>query len=331
MRQDGRDGRPGSRGLATCGYNAGRRTREALTAAAAARDQTAAQSAAETAAQTQAKVGTHTDETVGDSPTPNPEPEGTHRPGGSSMAARPLELKRDESAPLPVPAPTSSSSMVDRQLISRRDESIPLPRKMDEEIASEVNRALVQQQAPADVRIMNAKRNAKGTITAITNQNATAEMALLYRDIIIKAARLVDKGIIDVEGNESWERLKIHSVPLLRYMGKGAERLSKMRKAIQADSEGLAIPAQVSWLSNPRIIREREQRGEIKASLVVFIVRGKKVALRLVNKGVIAAGVQCKVEPYTNVGPDRLCELCCGLNHRESKCSHLQPKCGYCA
>ena len=81
----------------------------------------------------------------------------------------------------------------------------------------------------------------------------------------------------------------------------------------------------------PRIIRERQQRGEIQASLLVFIVRGKKVAQRLVNKGIIAAGVQYKVEPYTNAGPDSLCELCCGWGHIESKCSHHHPKCGYCA
>jgi len=230
-------------------------------------------------------------------------------PGGWSMAERRLILKRDESAPLPGLAPTSSSSMADRRLILSRDESIPLPRKMDEEIASAVNRAPFQQQAPAHVRIMNARRNAKGTITAITHQNATAEMALLYRDIIIKAARSVDKGIIDVEGNEFWERLKIHTVPLVRYMGKGTEGLQKMREEIQAENEGVAIAAQVRWLMNPRIIREREQRGEIKASSVVFIVRGKKVAQRLVNKGVIAAGVRYKVEPYTNAGPDSLCEL----------------------
>jgi len=50
---------------------------------------------------------------------------------------------------------------------------------MDEEITSAVNRALFQQLAPAHVRIMNARRNARGTITAITHQNATTEMALL--------------------------------------------------------------------------------------------------------------------------------------------------------
>jgi hypothetical protein len=235
------------------------------------------------------------------------------------------------SVPLPGPAPTSSSIMAHRRLLLKRDESIPLPRKMDEEIASTVNRALFQLQAPAHVRIRNARRNVKGTITAITHQNAMAEMALLYRDIIIMAARSVDKGIIDVERNESWERLKIHTVPLLRYMGKGTKGLQKMSEEIQAENEGVAISAQVRWLLNPRIIRERERRGEIKASSVVFIVRGKKVAHRQVNKGVFAAGIRYKVEPYTNAGPDSLRELCCRWGHIESKCSHNQPKCGCCA
>jgi len=93
------------------------------------------------------------------------------------------------------------------------------------EMTSAVNRELFQQQAPAHVRIMNARRNAKGTITAMMHQNTTTEVALLYRDMIIKAARSVDKGIIDVEGNESWERQEIHTVPLVRHMGKGTEAL----------------------------------------------------------------------------------------------------------
>jgi hypothetical protein len=100
-----------------------------------------------------------------------------------------------------------------------------------------------------------------------------------------------------------------------------------MRDEIQAESEGVAMPAQVRWILNPRIIREREQSGEIKASSVVFIVRGKQVAQRLVNNGVIAAGVRYKVKLYTNMGADSLCELCCGWGHIECKCSHHQPKC----
>jgi hypothetical protein len=49
---------------------------------------------------------------------------------------------------------------------------------MDQEIASVINRELFHQKALALIRVMNGKRNAKGPITAITHQNATAEMAM---------------------------------------------------------------------------------------------------------------------------------------------------------
>jgi len=115
--------------------------------------------------------------------------------------------------------------MAERSLILRKDESVPLSNKMDQEIASAFNSALFHQKALAHVRIMNAKRNAKGRFTAITHPNVTAEMALQYREIIITAARTVDNGAVDVEENESWVRLNIHPVPLVRYMGKGTEGL----------------------------------------------------------------------------------------------------------
>jgi len=98
---------------------------------------------------------------------------------------------------------------------------VPLPNKMDQEIASAINRALFHQQAPAHIRIMNARRNAKGAITAITHQNATAEMAMQFRDIIITAARTVDRGVVDVQENETWERLKIHAVVKARTVAYG--------------------------------------------------------------------------------------------------------------
>jgi len=94
--------------------------------------------------------------------------------------------------------------MADRLLIMRRDESIPRFNEMDEEIVSAVNRALLQQQTRVHVWIMKAKMNDRGAITAIMQQNPTGQMVLLYEDIIVKAARSVENGFIDVEGNESW-------------------------------------------------------------------------------------------------------------------------------
>ena len=74
--------------------------------------------------------------------------------------------------------------------------------QMDQEIVSEINRVLFHQQAPAHIRIMNARRNAKGAMTAIMHQNAMAEIAMQYQDIISTAAWTVDKGVIDVEDDE---------------------------------------------------------------------------------------------------------------------------------
>jgi hypothetical protein len=139
---------------------------------------------------------------------------------------------------------------------------------------------------------MNAKRNARRTITAVTQQNSTAAMALIYRNVIITVTSMVDKGVIDVEENESWQ-IKIHAVPLVRYMGKGTEGQQNMREEFEAENKGIAIPTQVRWLVNPCTIRERRQNGEIVTSSVVFVVKGTKLAQKLIKKGIKGAGVWC--------------------------------------
>jgi len=257
-------------------------------------------------------------------PAPTPTPRATSAARGVTTSAPiPTPTRRWETVPprnqkkpaYPGPARTTGSSMADRRPILRRDESVPLPNKMDHEIASVINRALFHQQAPAHIRIMNARRNVKGATTAISHQNATAEMAMQYRDIIIMAARTVDRVVVDVEENETWERLKIHAVPLVRYMGKGTEGLQKMREEFEAENEGIAIPTQVRWLANPHTIRETRQNGEIGVSSVVFVVKRSRLAQSLIKKGSKAAGVWYRVEAFTNAGPDSWSELCCGWGH----------------
>jgi hypothetical protein len=138
---------------------------------------------------------------------------------------------------------------------------------------------------------MNAKRNAKGAITAITHQNATGEMTMQYRDDIITALRTVDKGVMYVEENESWEMIRILAIPLVRYMGKGTEILQKIRVEFEVDNKGIAITTQIRWLANRHTIREMRQNRVIVASSVVFVVKGNNVAKSLLNKGIKAVGV----------------------------------------
>jgi hypothetical protein len=60
-------------------------------------------------------------------------------------------------------------------------------------------------------------------------------------------------------------------------MGKGTERLQKMREEFDAENEGVVIPTQVRWLANPRTIKVSRQNGEVAASSVVFVVKGSRV------------------------------------------------------
>ena len=166
--------------------------------------------------------------------------------------------------------------MAERCLISRRDKSVPPPNKIDQEIASAINRALLQQRAPALIRIMNAKRTARGTIPAVTHQNAMVATALLSCDVIITMARTVVHGVIDVEDEESWERLKIHAVRLIWYMGQGTESLQKMPEECEVENQGIGIPTQVRWLANPHTIRKMRQNRQIAASWIVFVVLGAR-------------------------------------------------------
>jgi hypothetical protein len=179
----------------------------------------------------------------------------------------------------------------------------------------------------AHMRIMNARRNAKGSITAITHQNATVKMAMRYCDIIITPARTVVNAVVDVEENETWERLNFHSVPLVWYMGKGTEGLQKRREEFEAENEGRVIPTQVRCLANPRSMRKRMLNREIAASSVVFIVKRSKEAQSLIKIGIKVAGVWYGVVAGTNAGLKSSCELCCGWGHIEIKCGN-RHKCG---
>jgi len=209
--------------------------------------------------------------------------------------------------------------MAERHLILNRDKNVLLTNKMDQGITSGINRALFHQKGLAHIRIMNAKRNDNGAITAMKQTIASPKMALQYDNIIITAARKVDKGVVDVEETESWEMLKIHSVPLVQYMGKGTEGLQKIREDFVPENEGIVIPTHVRWLANPCTIRVRRQNGEIAASSLLFVITGSRVAQSLGEKCNMAAGVWYRDETYMNEEPDCRCELSCVRGHIENK------------
>jgi hypothetical protein len=63
---------------------------------------------------------------------------------------------------------------------------------------------------------MNAKRNPMRAITANIHKKATAATKLVYHEVIISAGYMLGKGVINVDVNEPWKKLKLHAVPLVR-------------------------------------------------------------------------------------------------------------------
>jgi hypothetical protein len=121
---------------------------------------------------------------------------------------------------------------------------------------------------------MNAKRTVMGAIMAITHQIAMVAITLANCNIIINATRMVEKGVLNIAENDSWEILNVHLVPLMRYMGIGTEGLQMLKDEIHADNEGVLISIPERWLANPYSMREMRQRGEISVSSVVIVVKG---------------------------------------------------------
>jgi len=243
-----------------------------------------------------------------------------------------VEVTRQKKKEEMKPVPPGQNSMEKRRVTFKRDNGLPLSQKKDLDISSEVNRALFEAKVPHYVRIQGVTKNTRGCLSTITTPGATAEMLIRYREIVIKAARKVDAGIVDIETNELWERVKMHGVNFDRYLGKKTGGgLEKLRQELQAENEGVVLPLAINWIGGPKDVQKKKAEGK-KASSVVFAVKGSKMAEKVLTGGLRAAGVKYDVEKFMNAGPDSFCGVCSRWGHVESKCGSLKmPACMLCA
>jgi len=243
-----------------------------------------------------------------------------------------VEVKRQQKKEEMNPVPPGQNSMEKRRVTFKRDNGLPLSQKKDLDISSEVNRALFEAKVPHFVRIQGVTKNTRGCLSTITTPAATAEMLIRYREIVIKAARKVDAGIVDIETNELWERVKMHGVNFDRYLGKKTGGgLEKLKQELQAENEGAVLPLAINWIGGPKNVQKKKAEGK-KASSVVFAVKGSKMAEKVLKGGLRVAGVKYDVEKFMNAGPDSFCGVCSRWGHVEAKCGALKmPACMLCA
>jgi hypothetical protein len=151
-------------------------------------------------------------------------------------------------------------------------------------IPSEVNRSLRKAGVPDHSRLARLTRNENGVLTGLVADRTNAEQFLQCGELILMAARRANPGVIAVESNETWARLRIHGVPLRRYLRDDpAERLRLLREEIEAENPGVTV-LMAGWLAASPVVKARWQRGEINNSSVVFAVKERSAADRLRTK-----------------------------------------------
>ena len=195
-----------------------------------------------------------------------------------------------------------------------------------------MNRVLFEVKVPHFVRIQGVTKDTRGCLSTITSPRATAEMLIPYREVVIKVARKVDAGIVDIETNELWERVKMHGVNFNKYFSKktgGGQE--KLRQELQAENEGVVLPLPINWIGGLKDVQKKKGGGK-KAVSVVFAVKESKMAEKVLKGGLRAAGVKYNVEKFMQAGPDSFFGVCSRWGHVEAKCGALKmPACMLCA
>ena len=68
-------------------------------------------------------------------------------------------------------------------------------------------------------------------------------------------------------------------------MGRGSHGVNKLREEIEAENPGIEIPMAARWLGRLADIKEGVVQGQNRASSVTFVVRGEKMANRIIVAG----------------------------------------------
>lgn len=112
---------------------------------------------------------------------------------------------------------------------------------------------------------------------------------------------------------EHWQRLKVHGIPLERYLGEG--KMELLRQEVELLT-GIQLKALPCWLISEDRLREAKTTGNKWGSAIVIIVKGETKAKKLYTSNQRFDGLIRVVEKYWKVGSSSVCVTSCGIEHR---------------
>ena len=202
--------------------------------------------------------------------------------------------------------------------------------KSEADLMLALNEALQKIGEEPHVRFCRVKYAQSGAISALLTEKADAGVLIPRRaNLLIRAAKSVDTAVIGIEVLENWQRLKVHGMPLERYLGEG--KMELLKREVES-ATGIELKTLPRWLISESRLREQQEANNKRGSAIVITVSGENEGKRLCASGLRFGGIVKVVEKYWESGPSSVCLTCCGIGHeRMGKCGDQPPKCIICA
>ena len=183
----------------------------------------------------------------------------------------------------------------------------------------------------ADARIQDLFLTRSGKYRGSTRPTNSAEQLLEHRHEVIRAAPGANASVTGLEARTAWWWVKVHGIPIARYVGRGSHGTDSLREELEAENGGVKIASTVRWLSGAASVKARFNDKTITASSVVFAVSDESTYRSIRRGGLRLQGRRCDTEAYEEVRPDVGCGRCSGWGHIESKCDRASARCGRCS
>lgn len=133
-----------------------------------------------------------------------------------------------------------------------------------------LNEALQKAGEPAKVQFGRIGYSQSGTISALLTEKADAkELLEMRRNILIQAAKTVDVAVIEAEALEHWQWLKMHGIPIGKYL---SERKMELLKKKVKPSTGIQLKTTPCWLIHNSRLRERQEFENYRGSFIIIII-----------------------------------------------------------
>ena len=193
-----------------------------------------------------------------------------------------------------------------------------------------LNELLQKTDVPAYMRLIRVGYSQSGAISGLLTERFNMEdLIKQYSNMLIRAAKSINKGIIEVEVLQKWHRLKVHGMPLLRYFGE--EKIEILSWEIESSIE-IKLKTTPQWLLSKVRLKKRLDTGDTRRSAIIITVGSEEEASKLCAKGLRFGGAPKIVEKYWEAGPSSVYMTYSGIGHDQLKGCNQRPKqCAICA